>query len=153
MVMPIASAEPFLILEVEVGSPIDIGLIGAGARRLIPLGGGRVSGAIEGSIVPGGADWQTIHDDGNLQIEAHYAIRTRSGAFVEIMSSGVRTGPAEVLKRLRDGEVVDPSAYYFRTAIRFRSGAPEFAHLNFRLAVARGARRSDHVRLEVFEIL
>jgi uncharacterized protein DUF3237 len=151
--MSIAAAEPFLIVEVEAGAPSEPGRTGAGGRRFIPLLGGRVSGEIEGEIIPGGADWQTVHDDGNLQIEAHYAFRTASGAVVEVLSSGVRAGPPEVLQRLGRGEPVDPGEYYFRTAIRFRTGAPELAHLNFRLAIARGARRPGGVRLEIFEVL
>lgn len=151
--MSITAAEPFLIVDVEAGAPSEPGRTGAGGRRFIPLLGGRVSGEIEGEIVPGGADWQTIHDDGNLQIEAHYAFRTASGAVVEVLSSGVRAGPPEVLKRLGAGEAVDPGEYYFRTAIRFRTGAPELAYLNYRLAIARGARRPGGVRLELFEVL
>jgi hypothetical protein len=151
--MNITAAEPFLIVEVEAGAPSEPGRTGAGGRRFIPLTGGRVSGQIEGEIIPGGADWQTIHDDGNLEINAQYAFRTASGAVVEVISSGVRAGSPEVLKRLGDGEPVDPSEYYFRTAMRFRTGAPELAYLNFRLGVARGARRPGMVRLEVFEVL
>jgi len=48
---------------------------------------------------------------------------------------------------------VDPGEYYFRTAIRFRTGAPELTHLNFRLGIAKGERRRDSVRLEVFEVV
>lgn len=151
--MGVTADEPFLIVEVEAGAPSEPGRTGAGGRRFIPLLGGRVSGQIEGEIIPGGADWQTIHEDGNLQIEAHYAFRTASGAVVEVFSRGVRAGPPEVLEQLMAGEAVDPGAYYFRTAISFRTGAPELAYLNFRLAVARGARRRGWVRLEVFEVL
>jgi hypothetical protein len=151
--MSITAAEPFLVLEVEVGPPAEPGRTGAGARRFIPLTGGRVSGAVEGEIIPGGADWQTIHDDGALQIEAHYAFRTAGGAVVEVQSNGVRAGSPEVLARLARGEPVDPSEYYFRTFVRFRTGAAELAHLNSRLAVARGERRKASVRLEVFEVL
>lgn len=151
--MSITADKPFLVIEADVGRPIDPGDIGAGARRCIPITGGRVSGSITGEIVPGGADWQTIHADGNLQIEAHYAFRTEAGAVVEVLSSGVRAGPPEVLAPLMAGEAVDPSEYYFRTTIRFRTGDPALAHLNFRLAVARGQRRAGGVRLDVFEVI
>jgi hypothetical protein len=151
--MSITSSEPFLVLDVEVGPPCELGAIGAGARRFIPITGGRVSGRFDGQIIPGGGDWQTIHDDGNLQIEAHYALRAASGALVEVHSRGVRAGSPEVLKRLLVGAVVNPADYYFRTSIRLITGAPELAFLNFRLYVSRGERRPDGVRLEVFEVL
>jgi len=142
---------PFLIVEADVGRPIDLGHTGAGGRRCIPITG-RVSGDLEGEILPGGADWQVIHDDGNLQIEAHYPFRTPDGDVVEVRSSGVRSGSPEVLARLMAGEMVDPSEYWFRTAMRFTTGAPTLKHHNFRLAVARGSRRPGGVRLEEFEV-
>lgn len=151
--MSMTAADPFLILEVNVGTPSLIGPIGAGTRRLIPIVGGRVSGSLQGEIIPGGADWQTIHDNGNLQIEAHYALRTHNGEVVEVLSAGMRSASPQVLQRLNAGESVDPGEYYFRTAIRFRTGAPDLAHLNFRLGIARGERQQDRVRLEVFEVL
>jgi hypothetical protein len=151
--MSITAAEPFLVIDVEVGPASETGAIGAGARRFIPITGGRILGAIQGEIIPGGADWQTIHDDGNLQLEAHYAFRAIGGGVVEVISSGVRAGAPEVLKRLGVGEAVNPREYYFRTAMRFRTGAPELAYLNYRLYVARGERRPGKVQLEVFEVL
>ena len=146
------ATRPFLILDVEVGAPINIGPAGAANRRYVPITGGKVSGAIEGVILPGG-DWQTVHDDGNLEIEAHYAFRAADGSVIEVISNGVRAGPAAVLQRLQAGAVVDAREYYFRTAIRFRTASPSWSHLNFRLAVSQGERRPDSVRLEVFEVL
>lgn len=151
--MGVTADEPFMVIEADVGLPFDPGPIGAGARRCIPITGGRVTGLVDGEIIPGGADWQTVHDDGNLQIEAHYAFRTAAGGVVEVLSSGVRAGAPEVLARLMAGEPVEAREYYFRTAIRFRTGRPELSWLNFRLAVARGQRRKGGVRLDVFEVI
>jgi Protein of unknown function (DUF3237) len=151
--MGITSDSAYLIIEAEVGRAADPGAIGAGARRFIPITGGRISGAIQGEIIPGGADWQTVHDDGNLQIDAHYAFRAVTGGVVEVISSGVRAGAPAVLRRLGGGETVNPAEYYFRTALRFRTGASELAFLNFRLYIGRGERLYDRVRLEVFEVL
>ena len=151
--MRMMDEEPSLIIEVQVGSPSEPGAIGAGTRRFIPITGGRISGFIQGDIIPGGGDWQTVHDDGNLRLEAHYACRTSSGAIVEVVSRGVRAGAPEVLKRLAAGEAVNPREYYFRTAISFLTGSPGLTYMNYRLYVARGERRRDNVRLEVFDIL
>ncbi len=150
--MSVTADKPFLIIEADVAQAYEIGDTGAGTRRCVPITGGRVSGDLQGEILPG-ADWQVLHADGNLEIEAHYALRTTAGDIVEVSSIGVRSGPADVLARIMAGEVVDPSLYYFRTAMRFTAGAPALKHLNFRLAVARGQRRKGGVRLEVFEVL
>ena len=53
---------------------------------------------------------------------------------------------------LARGEAVDPSRYYFRTAIRFRSEAPGLQRLNHILAVARGRRETGQVHLDIFEV-
>ena len=150
--MGVTADEPYIVIEVNVGAPIDIGPIGAGARRYVPLTGGRVTGALTGTLIPGG-DWQTLHDDGNVQVEARYGIQTDDGAAIEIVSVGVRAGSADVQRRLMAGEKVDPSEYYFRTAMRFKTGAPHLQHLNNKLFVGRGERTASLVKLEVVEVL
>jgi hypothetical protein len=140
-------------LEADVGRPVDIGEMSTGGRRCIPLGGGRFFGEIEGELVPGGADWQTVLPDGTLEISAHYALRTRSGEAIEVLSNGLRHAPAEVLARLTRGDPVSAQEYYFRTHIRFRTAAPGLAYLNTLLAVSMGERFRNSVRLSVFRVL
>lgn len=142
---------PLMTLEVLVGPPVVVDPAAGRGRRFIPILGGTVSGAHAGSVLAGGGDWQTLCDDGRMELDAHYVLDL-AGAKVEVRSQGVRHGPPEVLDRLARGEIVDPSEYYFRTSIRLFTGAPELAALNTRLAVAFGARLADRVRLEVFEV-
>ncbi len=79
------------------------------AAAAIPIVGGRVSGAYTGKVLPGGADWQTIWPDGRLELEAHYALDIDGHGLVEVLSSGVRHGPPDVLAALARGEAVDPT--------------------------------------------
>jgi hypothetical protein len=69
-----------------------------------------------------------------------------------VSSEGLRHGPAEVLDRLARGEHVDPSLYYFRTAMRFETSDPSADWLNRILAVARGQRQARSVQLDVYEV-
>jgi hypothetical protein len=142
-----------LTLEVEVGAPLEFGDVGSGARRCIPLLGGKFYGDIEGEVVPGGADWQSVRSSGALEIDAHYALRTSLGETLEVVSTGVRHAPAEVLARLARAEPVASHEYYFRTQLRFRSAAPRLARFNTLLAVSVGERLPKLVRLRVFEVL
>jgi hypothetical protein len=57
------------------------------------------------------------------------------------------------MARLAAGEVVDPSLYYFRTVLRFRTGDPALARLNKILTVGVGERLPGLVRLKVYEVL
>jgi hypothetical protein len=142
---------PVMTLRVRVSPPLTIDGAEGRGRRFIPIVGGEVSGAYEGEVLPGGGDWQTLWDDGRMDLEAHYVL-SLGGRLVEVLSQGVRQGPPDVLAALARGEEVDPSLYYFRTAVRLRSAAPELCTLNARLFVSTGARMKDHVRLEIFEV-
>ena len=140
-------------LEVEVGRPVEIGETPSGPRRYVPLLGGRFVGEIEGDLLPGGTDWQTVLPDGMLEISAHYALRTRAGEAIEVLSNGVRHARQDVLARLSRGDVVSAQEYYFRTHIRFRTAAAGLAYLNPLLAVSMGERFQSSVRLSVFHVL
>jgi uncharacterized protein DUF3237 len=85
----------------------------------------------------------------------HHAVLTRSedGALIYMTSFGVRHGPAEALAALARGEVVDPSSYYFRTAPRFETSAPQYAFLNRLIAIASGDRRASGPIYRIEEVL
>jgi hypothetical protein len=51
------------------------------------------------------------------------------------------------------GEHVDPSKYFFRTIMRFETGAPELAWLNKTIAVAQAERRAREVILHAYKLL
>ena len=65
----------------------------------------------------------------------------------------MRHGPPDVLAALARGEPVDPSRYYFRTVLRFEAADPSVDWLNRIIAIARGVRDRNAVRLDVFEVL
>ena len=56
------------------------------------------------------------------------------------------------MRKLADGQPVDPSLYYMRTTPRFETGAERYKWLNGIICVATGARRAAAVELEVFEV-
>ena len=144
---------PLIEVEATVGEPLSVGKTHAGERRLVPITGGRFKGRINGSILPGGADWQVIRHDGVADIAAHYLLQTGGGARIEVRSEGYRHGPDDVIARLAGGEPVDPGEYYFRTLMRFETGDSGLDWLNRVLALAWGQRLPDKVLLRVMEVL
>ncbi len=125
----------FALLKVEVGEILDFGPTQIGHRRMIPITGGQVSGEIGSGRILSGADWQWVHKDGTISLDAHYVIRMDSGELIEVESRGTRfTSP--------EGEVI------FRTSLRFSSNfdRPE---LNQRMFSAVGQRLERLVVLEV----
>lgn len=148
------SSEAIFRIHCEVANILDLGPAPFGHRRVVNLLGGTVTGAkLSGRVVPGGADWQIMAADGALDIHARYVIESDAGALIQVDSRGVRNGPPDVMARLSRGEDVDPSLYYFRTVLRFETAHPDTLWLNRILALAKGAREKNAVKLEVYEVL
>lgn len=142
---------PMTRIRCEVGALVTLGAAKYGERRYVPLGGGTVQGPeLNGTLVEGGVDWQVARADGVLDISAHYVIRTDDGALVEVQSDGMRHGPPEVMARLARGEAVAAHEYFFRTVVRFQTGAPQWLHLNKVMALAVGQREARLVLLDLY---
>ena len=142
------------VIHAVLAAILRLGTTPYGDRRVIGITGGAVTGArLNGRILPGGADWQIVRSDGAADIQARYTIESDSGAHILVSSEGLRHGPPDVMEKLGRGENVDPSRYYFRTVMRFETADPTLAWLNKILALARGAREANAVRLDVYEVL
>jgi hypothetical protein len=139
--------------RIVVAVPYEVGLTGAGRRRVIAITGGNVDGpGLRGIVLPGGADYQTIGADGLTLLHARYVIETFEGDRIYVENTGLRFGPPEALDRLRRGLPVDPALIYFRTSPRFETESPRFAWMMRRLFIASGERTPDQVLLSVFGV-
>jgi hypothetical protein len=97
-------------LDVEVAPAQELGEVGGGRRRVIPITGGGLNGpGIKGVVLPGGADWQTIRPDGVTLLQARYTIRLDDGQTVGVINTGVRRAAPDIVRRLTAGETVDPA--------------------------------------------
>jgi hypothetical protein len=140
-------------VQCDVAELLSLGPAPQGERRCVALLGGTVQGPeLQGTIVPGGTDWQWQRADGVLEIGAHYIVATPDGGLVEVQSNGLRHGPPEVMARLARGEPVAPDEYFFRTALRLCTGAPAWTHLNKVMAVATGRREARRVVLDFWRL-
>ena len=138
----------------DVGELMTMGGGPFGERRMVGITGGSFEGPqLKGTIVPGGADWQIVRADGVLDIDARYALRTGTGALIRVVSQGYRHGPPEVLAALGRGEDVPAQKYFFRTVMRFETGAPDLQWLNHTIAVATAQRKARQVLLSVHRLL
>lgn len=138
---------------VLVGAPIELGEAARGRGRIIPILGGTVTGPrLQGRVLAGGADWQTLRSDGVAEIEARYVIESAEGVAISVHNVGLRHGPPEIMAKLVAGQAVPPDSYYFRTAPRFEVGDPRYAWLGRALFLCAGIREPDCVRLKFFEV-
>lgn len=144
---------PFCTLEVEAGPVRNLGMGRLGQRRIVPIVGGRVSGArVNGRILSGGADWMTVSADGVALMDARYAFETDDGAIIEMIDQGFRHGPEAVMSRLVAGESVPPDAYYMRSTIRLETGHPAYAFVNRMVFVGTGAKTATGVQIDIYAV-
>ncbi len=145
--------QPIFTIRAELANIVSLGRTPYGERRVVGILGGTVRGPkLAGRVLPGGADWQIVRSDGATDIQARYIIETEASARIMVQSNGLRHGPAAVIERLARGESVDASLYYFRTVMRFETAEPMLDWLNRILALARGQREANAVRLDVYEV-
>jgi hypothetical protein len=140
-------------LNVDLGPVREMGVGRAGARRIVPIVGGTVTGPeLSGKILNIGADWQTIFTSGLADLNTRYAFETEEGAVIEIVNRGMRHGPKHVLDRLYAGEDVPSDQYYMRTHALLETGDPRYAWVNDVLFVGVGARLANMVVINLFRI-
>jgi hypothetical protein len=155
---PVPGLEPAFTVAARLGPLEDHGMTRAGHRRVIAIAGGRVSGLpgaevqLDAEILPGGADWQLVRPDGTIEIDTRYSARTPAGEHVHFRTSGVRSGPPEVLAALLRGEAVDPASYYFRVAVYLETSAPRLASLERSVFVAAAVRGADTVSYVAYRV-
>jgi hypothetical protein len=82
--------EKVATVEVAVTQPVDLGVGLLGRRRMAVITGGEVTGGWTGTVLPGGADWQTVLDDGSVVIAARYPVRLDGLGSVCFEVRGVR---------------------------------------------------------------
>jgi len=144
-----------LLFEIRatLESPIIVGDVPEGKRRVVPVSGGTFTGPrLRGTLVPGGADWQYLRPDAVMVVEAQYLLRTDDGVIIQVNNRGMRHGPEDVIRRLGAGESVDPAGYYFRATPRLSAPAGRYDWLNRRIFLCSGARYPDAVALWFYEV-
>jgi hypothetical protein len=125
---------------VEIGAAVDVGATPLGHRRYIPITGGTFAGPrCRGTILPGGADWQTDRTDGVTEADALYSVRADDGTVIIVHNRGV----------------IAHGGAYMRTALRFEAPAGPFGWLNESqfLSSISGGPRPGTVIIRVFRVL
>jgi hypothetical protein len=83
-------ADEIMRLTVKIAEPQIVGSTGYGRLQAIPIIGGTFTGEkISGTVVPGGADWNTTRDDGINHVFAKYLLETSDGEFIAIENEGL----------------------------------------------------------------
>lgn len=140
-------------VRAEVADPTVVGQVPNGLRRIIDITGGTFQGPkLKGTLLPGGADWQLIREDGFTIVDARYTLRTDDGDLIYVSNLGMRHAAPDVMRRLNAGEVVDQSEIYFRAVPTFETAAPEHEWLMRSIFVATGERYPNGVIIRFWRV-
>jgi len=151
--LPAPKLEFIFEARVTVGAPQELGDVGKGGRRIVPITGGEFSGPdLRGTVLPGGADWQILRSDGVAELEARYTLRTGDGVLIYVRNIALRHGPPEVMAALAAGRVADPASYYFRGATFFETSDTRYAWMTKHIVVCTGARGPDRVTVKFYRL-
>lgn len=148
-------------LHVDLAPPINYGIAHEGAKRFIPITGGWVDGPkLQGEILPGGGDWNTVQTNDVVQVWARYSIKASDGTILSITNSGCGRGSEEVMDEVfREGisEEHDMSRkWYTKTFPRFEIAAGssfEWLGRTCFLGDLLLPTRRGHVKINVYEVL
>ena len=134
--------ELVMTLRVEIAAPLDVGAVGGGVRRVIPITGGTFEGPeIRGTVLPGGADWNLTRPDGVAEIWARYTLRTDDGVLIAIINAGLVVPPAD-------------GSHHVRTVPQFEVAGEQYAWLrrNIFVGTLAPAESGDAVKLQFFRL-
>ena len=134
--------ELVMTLHVELAPPLEIGDLGAGIRRVIPITGGTFEGPnIRGQVLAGGADWNLTRHDGAAELWARYTLKTDDGVLIGILNTGVAVPQA-------DGSVS------VRTVPQFEVAGERYAWLrrSIFVGILEPVSTADAVQLQFFRV-
>ena len=145
---------PLFAMQLNVRKILTVGDTPVGHRRIGVVYGGTFEGErLSGEVLDGGSDWQTLRTDGVLTLDVRMILKTNDGDLITISYRGLRHGPSDILRRIDQGEVVDPESYYFRINPLFETSSAKYGWLNRIIGIGIGHRLADGPVYSVFEVL
>jgi hypothetical protein len=148
------STQPLFVMRLQVRPILLVGQTPGVFRRIGVVPGGRFEGdRLQGDVLEGGADWQSVRTDHSTLLDVRLVLRTDDGALITMTYRGVRSGPPDVIAKIEKGEIVDPESYYFRISPMFECSDARYDWLNRVVAVGTGHREATGPVYSVFEVL
>ncbi len=145
---PAASAQtPQTSLESEYIMTMVLNLggvpVNAGHTQVAPLGGGTFSGpGLNGTILPGGADWMT-QESGHSSLDVRVTLETDDGEFIYLSYVGV----------MHETE----SGLYWKVTPNFQTSSEKYDWINHIVAVGQGYLEggdfANGIFYDIFQIL
>lgn len=133
-------AELIMKIHVQCEKVMEVKDDGSGYQRVIPIVGGTFEGKINGTVVPGGADWNTQRENGIAHVFAKYLLRTDDGFYIAVEN---------------EGKIANGSESLIKTSPRFQvDGDSKYAWLNSGVYVGSlaGGEKEGQVEITVYKM-
>lgn len=159
-------------IHVDLAPPQDFGITPAGKRRFIPISSGTLSGPkLNGTILPGGGDWNVVRSDGVVHFVAKYTICADDGSGNETLINVTNEGYGRASQQTMDkvfaqgpkpaqqvgqDEEDKRKGWYARTWPRFEvaEGSPHvWLNRSCFLGDLLPPEKPDHVDIDVYEVM
>lgn len=130
--------EHLFTMQLSLARPVVAADGPQGTRVTVAVLGGIVTGGrVNGTVLPGGADWVTVRTNGVARLDVRTLIETDDGAVIVIEYQGIYDAPAGAGPR---------------TAPLFQTGDERYRWLNDVQAIGIGTTGKDEVTYEVYAL-
>ena len=142
--------EYLMTYHADLKEPLNIGKGPFGNRAIYDVTGGYFEGPkLRGTLVPSGADWILVGEDGMGRLDVRASFITDDGASIYLQYSGL----LDLSKIDNDAEKEpDFGDVYFFTNPRFETGDPRYDWLNRLFVVGQGRPLKNAVEYRLFAI-
>lgn len=126
----------------------------AGTKIIYPIKGGTITGKINGTFLPIGADFGTLITPTTFKLDVRGIIQTVDSATVYVTFTGYIYSDTETFKLLSSDKAkeVSPDKYYYRVSPIFETTSPNYDWLNHTIAIGIGTVTENGVSYKIYAV-
>lgn len=126
----------------------------AGSKIIYPIKGGTITGKINGTFLPIGADFGSLISPTNFKLDVREVIQTEDNATIYVTYTGYIYADPETFNLIVSGKAkeVSPDKYYFRISPTFETTSPKYDWLNHIVTVGVGTVTETGVSYIIYAV-
>ncbi len=138
-------------VEAELRPPQAVGRGPFGTRQIFDVTGGSFEGPrLRGKVLPSGADWILIGDDGIGRLDVRATLETHDGALIYTQYPGILEMNDVVVAAINGEREAEFGDCYFYTQPRYETGDERYSWMNRIVAIAEGKVGPSRVVYRVY---
>ena len=118
-------------IEVSCRPRYSAGPVAEGELRLQPINGGYFTGQrLRGVVLDDGCDWNTLRNDGVMECDTRYTLKTDDGAVITLKTLAYLVKDPEYRSRMIVCPQEKTTRFYYREHLYFQTGDERYSWLN-----------------------